>query len=309
MLRNNKENSVKRAALLIVPVLLAFWACATVTDESVKPVSASADKENGETVAAEVTKPADTKTSEKKPEPEPEPPAGPLYRLDEVSSYLANGVLDTITKMIYQDGRLTEERITYVDGSSAGWVIHAYENGFPVNSLKTDSAGKVLSAHGYIHDEAGNLIEETQLDAAENPIFTYRFAYDSVNRLIELKIVSSDGQILGYAEYNYSGGKNDRIETFNLLGEMQEYLVRTFDDTGHPVLEVVSEVSGTELEKVKFEYLGGLLVGRETYVQTRKTGSVKYQYDEAGNLAVRIRHDRTGKIIETNEYSYIEVEK
>jgi YD repeat-containing protein len=60
---------------------------------------------------------------------------------------------------------------------------------------------------------------------------------------------------------------------------------------------------------VKFEYLDGQLVRRESFVQTRKTGSAKYEYDAAGYLAVRIRYDRTGKLVETNEYSYIEVEK
>ena len=73
------------------------------------------------------------------------------------------------------------------------------------------------------------------------------------------------------------------------------------------MLEVISDVDGTELEKVKFEYLDGLLAGREIYVHTRKTGSVTYQYDKAGNLAVRTRKDRTGKVIEINKYGYIEV--
>jgi hypothetical protein len=298
---------VKRAALLIVPVLLVFWACETVPDETGSPGSAPMDKKTGETVPVEAIEPAVTKDVEKVPEVEH--PAEPLFRLDTVSSYLANGVLDTITTMVYETGRLLEERITYGDGSPAGRVVYTYVDGFLMKSLKTDNSGKVISSYGYVHNDAGNLIEETLLDTSGNPIFAYRFAYDSYDRRTELEILSSDGLVLSFAEYRYSDGRNDRIETFNLLGEIQEFLERTFDDAGRPVLEIVSEVSGTELEKVKFEYSGGLLVGRETYVQTRKIGSVEYRYDEAGNLAVRVRMDRTGKIIETNEYSYTEVAK
>ena len=86
---------MKRAALLIVPVLLAFWACETVPDETSKPGSAPMDKEIGETVPVEAIEPADTKAVEKAREVEH--PTEPVFRLDKVSSCLANGVLDTIT--------------------------------------------------------------------------------------------------------------------------------------------------------------------------------------------------------------------
>ena len=81
------------------------------------------------------------------------------------------------------------------------------------------------------------------------------------------------------------------------------------DRYSRPPVEIVSDAGGGELEKVEYEYLDSKLAGRETYVRTRKIGSTKYEYDEAGNLAVRIRYDRTGKLIETNEYFYVEVEK
>ena len=44
-------------------------------------------------------------------------------------------------------------------------------------------------------------------------------------------------------------------------------------------------------------------------IRTRKTGGVEYGYDEIGNLVTKIRLSRTGSVIETNEYTYIEVGK
>lgn len=284
-----------------MPVLFTFWACTTVPETS-DTVQTAPDE-------ADTSLSKEEDSPDESPEEVSETAAGPLFRVDRVNTFLANGVLDTVTEMVYADGHLLEERVTYVDGSAAGLVSYTYENGRLVSSVKTDRYGKQVSAYSYAYDDAGNLVEEALLDSSGNSIFAYRYSYDSDSRRTGLEIVSSDGFALSYAEYLYSNGMNERIETFNLFGEMQEYLDRTFDDDGRPVLEVVSEVGGTELEKVRFEYSENLLVGRETYVQARKTGAAEYRYDPDGNLAVRIRYDRTGSIIETKTYSYIEVAK
>ena len=219
MERNDKEKSVKRTVLSILPVALVFWACTTVPEPAGEEGGINSGEPNGRGAVKVVETPV-----------EPELPPGPLLRLDTISSYLANGVLDTVTTMIYKNALLVEERVAFADGSPAGHVFYSYQEGLLVKSVKTDGSGKTLSARGYAYDGAGNLAEETFLDAAGSPIFAYRFAYDSDNRRIALDIVSSDGQTLSYAEYRYSGGRNDKIETFNLMGEMQESMTRIFDD-------------------------------------------------------------------------------
>jgi YD repeat-containing protein len=296
--------SVKRLAMLTLAVAMIFWGCATAPEEP-------AQQAESETVTQEAAEDTGTEVAEEAPVtvPEDEPQAAPGYRLDRVVSYLSNGVLDTVKTLVYQDGLLVEELETYADGSPAGKTVYSYENGVLANSIEADRNGDVVSAFSYIYDDSGKLIEETLLDTTGNPIFTYRLSYNAIGRRTLLEILASNGVVLSYAEYMYSEGRNHRIETFSLLGTLQEYLERSFDDEGRTVREVVSTAGGEELEKVTYEYLDEMLTGRETHVRTRKVGSTKYEYDDAGNLTVRIRYDRTGKLIETNEYYYVEVAK
>lgn len=303
---------MKRVAILIMIAGLTLWSCATAPDETEKPLESDPEIESSEDTVVEQ---ADEVSPELEGVQEPEAAEvsvetvpDPVFRLDRVVSYLSNGVLDTVTHKVYKDGLLVEELETYADGSPAGKIAYAYKNELLVSSLKTDRAGTVLSSFSYKYDSAGNLAEETLLDASGNPIFTYRFSYDSENRRERLEIVSGSGTLLSYAEYMYANGKNHRVETFSLLGELQEYLERSFNGSGLPVSEIISSVDGKELEKVVYEYSGGVLVEKEMFVNSRKIGSTRYGYDKAGNISLRKRYDRTGKLIETIEYVYKEVE-
>lgn len=291
--------------VLILLTLLAFCACVTTQEEG--RIGASAAGTGGE-AAVEQTGPH-TGTAVKPENAVPEASAGRRYSLDSVSSYLSNGVLDTVTTMVYENGRLVAEQTSFPDGSPAGLVSYSYSGNLVSSSVKKDRFGQVVWAHAYAYDKSGNLVQEDFLDANGKAIFSHRYSYDSQDRRKALEILSSDGLVLGRAEYLYANGRNDRVEIYGAPGEMQEYLVREFDEAGRPVLEVVSEMDGTEIEKVKFVYFDGMLVSKETYVQTKKTGSVEYRYDKAGNMIARVRHDRTGQAIEINEYGYIEVEK
>ena len=80
MWRNKKEFSVNGAALLIVPIVLAFWACATVPDETAKPEIAPVGEEKKDATPIAATNPADTKAVEI----EPEQKAGPIFILSTV---------------------------------------------------------------------------------------------------------------------------------------------------------------------------------------------------------------------------------
>ncbi len=307
----DKEKRVKKGLLLSLSILLTMGACMTVPDENRKiggavraqqesPAVRTGQKtDNGTGVAAE---------SERVITSFREAVTGPEYRLASVSSYLSNGVLDTVTAMEYEEGLLVAERSSFADGSPAGLVLYQYQGDLVTQSKKTDRFGKVVSARAFAYDTSGNLAKEEMLKADGKPLFAYRYSYDSDGRRTGLEILAGDGSLLGYAEYSYSDGRNDRVETFGSTGVMQDYLARKFDETGRPILEVVSGTDGTELEKVILTYRDGMLVEKESFVQTRKTGSVTYEYDDNGNLAVRIRYDRTGKPVERNEYNYVEVD-
>jgi antitoxin component YwqK of YwqJK toxin-antitoxin module len=309
VLQLDTEESVKYMLILTLIAGVTLWSCTTAPEDTGQPEeSRPAAEETAQTAEeqteveppkSEVTEEADD-DQEEASEPEP--------RLDKVISYLSNGVLDTIKQKVYRDGLLVEELETYADGSPAGKITYTYQDGLMVSSLETDRTGKVLSSFSYKYDEAGNVAEETLLDTSGKPIFTYRFSYGPNSRRSLLEILSGAGLVLSYAEYTYTNGRNHRVETFSLLGELQEYLERSFNEAGLPVSEVIINVDGEELEKVLYEYNGDLLVKRETFVNTRKISSTRYEYDEAGYITIRERYDRTGKLIETIEYIYTEVE-
>jgi len=307
----DKEKRVKKGLLLSLSILLTISACMTVPDGS-RRIGGDA-KTQKESSAVRPGQKTDNKTGA------PAAPArvitsykeaatGPEYRLASVSSYLSNGVLDTETTMEYESGFLVAERTSFADGSPAGLVSYQYQGDLISLSKKTDRFGNVVSARAFAYDGSGHLVREETLKTDGKPLFVYRYSYDPDGRRAGLEIVAGDGSLLGYAEYSYTNGRNDRVETFSSAGVMQDYLTREFDEAGRPILEVVSGTDGMELEKVIFAYRDGMLAEKETFVQTRKTGSIAYEYDDNGNLAVRIRYDRTGKPVERNEYSYEEVD-
>lgn len=231
------------------------------------------------------------------------------YQLASISSYLANGVLDTVTKMVYLDGLLVEEQTFFGDGSAAGRVKHTYGERRVVLSEKTDRFGELLSSHTYTYDKRGRLAGEELLDADGNLIYGYRYTYDPKGRRNRWEILSDDGFVLSFAEYIYEDGRNTRVEMFDAAGDLREILERTFDAAGNPILEIITDIYNNELEKTRYTYVDGQLSEKETYVRTRKIGSEKYEYSGEGNLVTSIRYDRTGQVIETKEYSYVEVAK
>lgn len=241
--------------------------------------------------------------------PEPAPPPKPTFLVRSGSSYLSNGVLDMVTDYIYEDNLLIEERRTYSDGSPAGSVTYRYDDGLLTESTRLDEAGRAEAGHAYRYDAAGRLIKDTFLDSRGNPIFSYVYTYDGLGNRLTFEIFSSDEIALSYSEYLHENGKNTRVDSYSPDGVFQEYLERRFDSNGRPVLEVISDLMGNELEKKIYEYADGFLSRRESYVFTRKIGTEEYSYDEWGNVAIKIRYDRTGKMIERCEFTYIEVEQ
>ena len=245
------------------------------------------------------------------PEPKPEPEIEAVkqrYYMSASSSYLSNGVLDTKTEYQYEGKLLVIEQTFYADGTRAGSVENTYQGGLVVLKAKKDPSEITISAHSYRYDSAGYLIRDSLLDEKGNPIFSYVYDYDEKGRRTQLRILSNDDLLLSYAEYRYEGDKNIRTDIYSAGGELQEYLERTYNDLNQPVLELIIEVGGSEIEKVRFEYSEGKQTGREVYRHTRKTGSEIFRYDEFGNLSTRIRIDRSGSLVETIEYVYEEVQ-
>ena len=321
--RKDIERWVFRCALIS---LLILSGCMSVTYEGegsgpepeVKAVSA----EPAEEEPAAPAEPAGQDEAEEEPQAEEGTSAAasavastadeapkPEYRLAKVTSFLSNGVLDTVTEMVYQDGLLVEERILFTGGSFAGRISYTYDRGAVATSIKYDRFGNPQSIYNYAYDDYGNLTKEELLDSASDLVFAHRYSYDPENRRVKLEILSGDGFVLSYAEYKYANGKNHRVEMYNTAGEMKEYLDRSYNEADLPVLEIIADTDGKELEKVKLTYRAGKLVRKETYIHTRFAGSEEYTYDKADNLAVRTRFDRKGTIIETIEYSYVKVEK
>ena len=318
---------MKRILWCIMPAAFLLAACASVPDESEPSVSTSPQKSDASVVVEETeteatvtaegpSGPEQPAETEQTTEPDAEPavdvvvveePPLPVFLLEETRVILANGVVDTITTSVYEDDLLTEERQYYPDGTPSGLVSYAYDAGHLVRRTRTDGFGNVLSAHAYVYDRSGNLIRDSLLDTQGDPIFSYAYGYDGKRQRTQLKIFASDDILLSYSTYHYEDGKNVRVDNYSTLDVLQEYLVRDFDSKGRPVLEVITEVGGQELEKVRLSYSKGVLVRRESTVRTRKTGAEEYSYDEFENLIQRVRFDRTGKAVETNEYTYIEV--
>lgn len=293
---------MKRLLWCMMPIVVLIAACVSVPHEAEPKISVSRQ----EPTDATSEDGGDAEESDDSKEI-PAETFGPVFRLQETRVLLANGVLDTITENVYQDGLLVEEREKYADGTPSGRVLYEYDNIHPVRRTRSDGFGNVLSAHEFVYDGFGRLIKDSLLDTLAKPIFSYAYEYDDTGRRIKLEIYASDDILLSYSAYLFEDRKNVRIENYSTLNVLQEYLVRTFDDHGLPVLEVITEVGGQELEKVRYEYSRGLLARKETIVRTRKTGAEEYFYDEFENLTTRIRYDRTGKVVETSEYTYIEV--
>ncbi len=290
---------MKWSILLLLALSFIVFGCATAPDgEKAAPPESTAAEDTGGGAATE-TAIAATESAEEVTE----------YQLASISSYLANGVLDTVTKMVYLDGLLVEEQTFFGDGSSAGRVKHTYGERRVVLSEKTDRFGELLSSHTYGYDKRGRLVGEELLDADGNLIYGYRYTYDPQGRKNRWEILSDDGFVLGFAEYIYEDGRNTRVEMFDAAGDLREILERTFDAAGNPILELITDIDNNELEKTRYTYVDGQLSEKETYVRTRKIGSEQYEYNEEGNLVTSVRYDRTGQVIETKEYSYVEVAK
>ena len=314
---------MKRILWCIMPAAFVLAACASVPYESKLSVSASPQKPDAPVIVEEsrtentATSQETATTDESEPTTGPaaaqtdevpvEEPALPRFRLQETRVFLANGVLDTITTNVYTDGMLSEERQQYPDGTLSGRVSYTYEDGHPSSRTRTDGSGNILSAHAYAYDQSGNLIRDSLMDTKGDPIFSYAYAFNAKGERTRLEIFASDDILLSYSTYHYEDGRNVRVENYSTIDVLQEYLERDFDSQGRPVLEVITEVGGQELEKVRYEYSKGFLVRRESTVRTRKTGAEEYSYDEFGNMTERVRYDRTGKVVETNEYRYTEV--
>lgn len=242
------------------------------------------------------------------PAPEPEPSFRTEYLLSRERSLLADGRLDSYRELSYEPtgtGLVEDLRFT-----ATGRLIQArrYElqDGRPVEERLYDQENQLRAIRRYDYDSHGNLTMEEQLDAAEEFQTRSTYGYDAEGRRTSWQVFSSFAGLMGSTAYSYENNQLARIESLNPSNELEEYFVIEYDNEGRPTRRTHYDARDRRLGYIQYEYEGDTILSETV---RRATGavqrSVRYEYDQAGNVVAETHFDASGNSRERIEREFI----
>ncbi len=240
--------------------------------------------------------------------PEPEPSFRTVYLLSRERSLLGDGRLDSYRELSYEPtgtGLIEDLRFT-----ATGRLMQArrYElrDGRPVEERLYDQENQLRAIRRFDYDAHGNLSMEEQLDAAEEFQTRSTYGYDAEGRRTSWQVFSSFAGLMGSTAYSYENDRLSRIESLSPSNDLEEYFVIEYDNEGRPTRRTQYDARDRRLGYIQYEYDGDLLMSETV---RRATGavqrSVRYEYDQAGNIVGETHFDSSGNPRERIEREFI----
>lgn len=151
---------------------------------------------------------------------------------------------------LYDDsGRLVEQVSYSAYGSDSACVVrrHVYtygtKEGYSTKSCAIyDDCGTLEEKESYTYDSVGNVIEYTEFDCDDLPVWTYAYTYDSSGNIVEEREYDADKALCTQTTHAYTYDENGRkIEKKTLLADGQPSVKTTFryDAVGNQIEESI----------------------------------------------------------------------
>jgi len=261
-----KEIEMKLTYLLLVPVVLFFFGCASA------PEVTDLEKVTDNSVVQEVKK-------------EPVKIVTTVYYPVKAESYFGDGVKDEYSVFSYDESGsfLLKEELFSVDDSLQQYTGFEYTG--TESSVKSfyDAAGTLLSYELNSMDTDANVLKREKFNNKDilQSVSEYEFK-DGMKS--SWKVYNESRTLLSTTLYIYSSAGLTRIESLSPGGELEEYFELIYDNNGMLIENNHYNSDGKIQDSRSFEYDNGFLVME---LLNRGNGSVlrkiMYKNDQWGN--------------------------
>lgn len=279
-----------KAAISILLACLLLESCATTLDTRDSGLDAleSVGQDGSSANAEAVSKTLETSATEV-----PIPPVSAVFVPIRSVRTLPNGVIDSYTERAYQPGstNLISETTYLAANEIRSEKRFSYRDNTHVKITSSGANGAVESVILQTYDDQRNLLFEDQLDASYEPIFSFSYVYQS-GVLKTWELIDSQGRVLSTVTYEYNeAGDVMRITTYNEDGEIQEYIIFSYDNSRALESEKTIDPTGREIERIDYSYDFTERLIESTLTSSGLYRKTRYHYDEYGNS---VREDALG---------------
>ena len=272
---------MKLASLLLVPVLMFFFGCAS------GPEVSDVEKVTENSVVQEVKK-------------EPVKIVTTVYYPVKVESYFGDGVKDEYSVFSYDESGslLLKEELFSADDSLQQYAEIEYTGTGSSVKRFYDASGTLLSYEINSMDTDGNILKKEKFSNKDvlQSVSEYEFK-DGMKA--SWKVYDESRTLLSTTSYLYSNNVLTRIESLSPGGELEEYFELIYDKNGMLIENNHYNLDGEIQDSRSFEYENGFLVME---LINRKNGSVSrkimYKNDQFGNPVETIFMDAGNNVQE-----------
>lgn len=192
-------------------------------------------------------------------------------------------------------------------------ITYGYNaSGRLVQTICTDSDGKVSWKITADFDENGNKVDESEFNAGD--VLMNRTIWKFNGRQIEESLYNADGALLSrtITKTDEQGRKTEEA-IYNEEGRLEQKISHTYNDAGKLSETVIADPSGKQVRRVVYRFDASYAVTeKQTYNAENKLAIREiFKYDSAGNVSKATTYrvaDKFGttvnELVSISEYSY-----
>ena len=222
--------------------------------------------------------------------------------------YYENGDIGQIVEYIYDENGNRKFTNLYNRNRE---LIDQYTYDYDENGnliLYTNSSG---TKYEYEYDDKGNLLSESYYGLSEKLQTKTVYQYDDNNKQILYSEYDSPNNTYREYAYRYNEDSNLILQCKYHRGDVLQYWTETtYNKDDKRTLVHQYSTSGNLSFKNVYEYDE---YGNLTHIKkidrlgsTESTNTWEYQYDQNGNMTLKIEYDKNGNIYEKTEWQYYE---
>ena len=225
---------------------------------------------------------------------------------------------------------VSQETVKYEDGFVDGYRLYEYDDAgkilkksqigsdetiiseetFSYNSddllVKSDfiSGGKEVSYSEFTYDEDKRVIEEEYFNPMGELLSVSSYEYDDKGRRSKWVSGDSGGIPMMYTQYEYKNGKLVQMNYHMPTGELEGYTQLEYKGD-NLVLEATYSPTSKLEKKTEYILQGDRVVQALYYTGKTLIRTVKFTFDQAGNVIEETTMNRHGDIIDIIEKEYV----
>jgi hypothetical protein len=203
-----------------------------------------------------------------------------------------------------EDGKILSKSQIGSDESVISEEIFSYNSDGLLMQSDYISSGKLVSYSEFTYDENKRVIEEAYFNPKGELLSVSSYEYDDKGRRTKWVSGDSGGIPMMYTQYEYKNNKLVQMNYYMPAGDLEGYTQLEYEGD-KLVLEATYSPTSKLEKKTEYVFQEDRLDHALYYMGKTLIRTVKYSYDQTGNVIEETTMNRHGDIIDIIEKEYV----